>query len=352
MSIPQENALPRLLAVPGRRVEDLPSGLLRMLRAAPSCAATELVFDLVELARIPAPTRRVAPSDSAAFSGVTLLAHGVDEHVAGLPLDGADDLAGTTVVVTRAAHQTRALAEKLEARGAAVIALPAIAIVPPEDPAALDSALRAVAIFDAVVFTSENGVARSFDRVRALGLDARLFAGRVVAAIGPGTAAALAREGLRADLMPEEHVGEALARDLDATLPRASRVLILRATEARDALPKLLREAGHAVTVVPAYTTERAFDAARFERVVARTLRERVRVAVTFTSASTARSVIEALDATESRQLLADCTLVSIGPITSAELRRLGLEVSCEASPYTLDGVVDALVRREDHQEP
>ena len=352
MSIPPVNTPPRSLAVSGRRVEDLPSGLLRQLREAASCAATESVFDLVELARLPAPTQHAGPSDFAASGGVALVAHGVAEHLAAPRLDGTADLAGTTVVVTRAAHQVCALAERLEARGATVVALPAITIVPPSDPAALDAVLRAVAGVDAVVFTSENGVTRSFDRVRALGLDARHFAGRVVAAIGPGTAAALAREGLRADRMPQEHVGEALARDLDEALARGSRVLILRATEARDALPNLLREAGHTVTVVPAYTTERAFDAERFSRLVSKAARDRSRIAVTFTSASTARSVVEALDAAHSRQLLADCTRVSIGPITSAELRRLGLEVSCEASPYTLDGVVDALLRQQKSASP
>jgi uroporphyrinogen III methyltransferase/synthase len=216
-------------------------------------------------------------------------------------------------------------------------------MVPPADPARLDGALRALLTYRAAVFTSENGVLRTFTRARALGLDARAFAGLTVAAIGPGTAAALAREGLRADVMPEEHVGEALAASLIAALPPASRIAVLRATEARDALPRLLREAGHEVDVVPAYTTERAFDVARFRAVHAAS----GAVAVTFTSASTATSVVEALRAEGALALLESCACVSIGPITTAALGEAGVAVNAEAKPYTLGGLVAALVALE-----
>jgi uroporphyrinogen III methyltransferase/synthase len=246
-------------------------------------------------------------------------------------------------VSTRAAHQSGALAALLEAEGARVVALPAIATVPPEDPARLDTAIRALCTYPAAVFTSENGVLCTFARVRALGLDARAFAGRTIAAIGPGTSAALGREGLRADVMPDEHVGEALAAALVTALPSASRVVIFRATEARDALPRLLREAGHEVDVVPAYTTVRAFDVARF-----RALHEACgALAVTFTSASTALSVVEALRSAGALELLESSARVSIGPITSAALVEAGVVPNAEARPYTLAGLVAAMVALE-----
>ena len=355
------NAPPRLVAVPARRVDDLPSGLVRSLREAPSCAATAGVFDVVELARMPAATRLVDGHSPDALEDVAVLAHEPGEllttsekprSAAAPRLDlRSDELRGLVVVVTRAAHQVRTLADKLEARGARVVALPAIAIVPPADPSGLDETLRSVNTFDAVVFTSENGVVRAFERVRALGLDARHFAGRIVAAIGPGTASALAREGLRADLMPEEHIGEALALALNERLARGQRVAIVRATEARDVLPELLRAAGHEVVVTPAYTTERAFNAQRFASLVEAS-RGHTRVSITFTSASTARSVVEALDAASGRHLLAECIRASIGPVTSAELHRLELRATCEASPYTLDGVVDAIARAHREATP
>jgi uroporphyrinogen-III synthase len=337
---------PRLLAVPARRVADLPLDVVRQLRAAKRCAATDAVFDVVELARMPLVTERIAAArmSSAADLGFELVAVGAEELASGSPVTARPrPLEGLTVVSTRAAHQTGALAELLEAEGARVVALPAIAMVSPAEPERLDEALRSLETYAAVVFTSENGVLCTFERVRALGLDARAFAGRTVAAIGPGTAGALAREGLRADVMPEEHVGEALAAALVEALPPRSSVAILRATEARDALPRLLREAGHDVDVVPAYTTIRAFDAARFRALDAAC----GSLAITFTSASTATSVVEALREARAFELLGRCTCVSIGPITTAALAEAGVVVNAEAKPYTLGGLVSALVAHE-----
>jgi len=337
---------PRLVAVPARRVAELPMDLVRVLRAASSVAATDEVYDVVELVRLPAPTARAAGAVAADSDAPELLAvspEELDAHQGGRLSSARPPLEGLTVVSTRAAHQSGALAELLEAEGARVVALPAIAMVPPEDPARLDTALRALCTYTAAVFTSENGVLCTFARVRALGLDARAFADRTIAAIGPGTSAALGREGLRADVMPDEHVGEALAAALITALPSASRVVIFRATEARDALPRLLREAEHEVDVVPAYTTVRSFDVARF-----RALHETCgALAVTFTSASTALSVVEALRSAGALELLESSARVSIGPITSAALVEAGVVPNAEAMPYTLAGLVAAMVALE-----
>lgn len=332
-----------LVAIDAQRSQDLTAAVVQTLRAAPLCTATEAVFDLVELVRLPARTYRAAadrsmpPHGLFAASATELASSGlaVHQHDA-----FAEPLAGLTIVVTRSAHQVAPLAALLEAAGGRVIAMPAIDIVPPAEPSRVDAALRSLSPANAVVFTSENGAERTFAHVRALGLDARLFAGKIVAAIGPGTAQALARWGLRADLVPDEHVGEALADALMVRLESPQRVVIFRATEARDALPRLLADAGHSVSIVPVYATTRAFDAARFV-----TLAEHGGpLAMTFTSASTATSVLDAMDAAGARDRLAGVGLVSIGPITSAAMQDRGVSPNAEAAPYTLAGVVGAIV--------
>lgn len=331
-----------LVAVNAQRAEELPAGVAETLRSATRCTASEGTFDLVELVRMPARTYR-APR-GAALPNEGLFAATTEELRAwGITPErltaGARPLTGLTVVVTRAAHQVAPLAVLLEAAGARVVALPAIAMEPPAEPARVDAALLHLASRDAVVFTSENGALYTFERARALGLDARVFAGRPVAAIGPGTAKALAREGLRADLVPAEHIGEALAAALVARLAPQSRIAIFRATEARDALPRLLAEAGHAAEVIPVYTTVRAFDADRFATLA----RSGAPLAVTFTSASTATSVIDALEAANASAHLAGAGIVSIGPITTEALVARGVRPNAEAKPYTLAGVVDAI---------
>src|SRR5713101_2930984 len=67
-------------------------------------------------------------------------------------------LAGKRVVITRAESQSATLAAALRAHGAEVISLPLIQILPPLDYAALDRALRDLAKFDWLVFTSQNAV--------------------------------------------------------------------------------------------------------------------------------------------------------------------------------------------------
>ena len=74
-----------------------------------------------------------------------------------------------------------------------------------------------------------------------------------MAAIGPGTAAALAEHGIRADVVPERFVAESLVQALEQV--PVSRALIARAGQARDVLPDALRARGAEVDVVALYET-------------------------------------------------------------------------------------------------
>ena len=159
-------------------------------------------------------------------------------------------LFGRTVVVTRAREQASELRARLVALGATVLELPAIRIAP------IDFTLPDLQEFGWIVFTSANGVDAFFDRGLApSSLDARALAPVRIAAIGPGTAAALARRGLRADLVPERFVAESL---LDAFPAGAGRVLLARAQSARDVLPEGLARKGYDVEVLAVYRTEPA----------------------------------------------------------------------------------------------
>ena len=114
------------------------------------------------------------------------------------------------------------------------------------------------------------------------------LAGARVAAIGPGTAAALREHGVIADVVPEKFVAEGLVEAL-ADVP-VSRALIARAADARDVLPDALRERGAEVDVVALYeTVAEPFDDAQRAAVARADY-------VTFTSSSTVRFFFEALD--------------------------------------------------------
>ena len=230
-------------------------------------------------------------------------------------------LAGRTIAVTRAREQASALASRLRALGAAVVEAPAIKIV------ALDGPAPDVARYDLLCLTSPNGVRLLFER---LGRDARALAGVRVAAIGPGTAAALRDHGVIADVVPERFTAEGL---LDALAgDRAGRVLVARAAEARDVLPDTLRERGAEVDVVALYeTVAEPLSEAQLKAVASADY-------VTFTSSSTVRYFLQ------SATLPPNARLVSIGPVTSAALRERGLEPAVEAERHDIEGLVEALV--------
>jgi uroporphyrinogen III methyltransferase/synthase len=240
-------------------------------------------------------------------------------------------LFGRRVVVTRAREQASGLRTRLVELGAEVVELPAIEM------RALEFELPDLSEYAWVVFTSANGVDAFFTRgLHARGLDARALAGLKIAAIGPGTAAALERFGLRADLVPERFVAESLVAAFPPPRVPAERVLLARAEQARDVLPAGLADRGYAVHVLPVYRTVTAEpDPRELERVRAGQFD-----AVTFTSSSTVESFCRLVGAIPEAP-----TVVSIGPITSATAVAAGLRVDIEADPHDIDGLVAAVLR-------
>jgi uroporphyrinogen III methyltransferase/synthase len=239
----------------------------------------------------------------------------------------ARPLAGVSIAVTRARAQASALAARLRDLGAGAVEAPVIRIAsidgPPPEPGR----------YDLVCLTSPNGVGLLFARLEAAGLDARALHGARVAAIGPGTAAALREHGVIADVVPERFIAEGLVEAL-ASVP-VSRALVARAAEARDVLPEALRRRGAEVDIMTLYET------------VAEPLTETQRLAltgvdyVTFTSSSTVRFFLDAVDG---GGLPEGVRLASIGPVTSDALRERGHEPDVEAEQHDIDGLVAALV--------
>jgi uroporphyrinogen III methyltransferase / synthase len=233
----------------------------------------------------------------------------------------APPLAGRTIAVTRARAQASALAARLRALGARVVEAPAIRIE------ALDAELPDLAAFDLLCVTSPNGARRLLELAR----DARALAGPAIAAIGPGTADALAAGGIAADIVPPRAIAESLVEALAQRPVR--RALIVRPERARDVLPDALRDRGVDVEILALYRTlpESLDRAARDAALGADYL--------TFTSASAVRFFLDAAGAPGD-----GARLVSIGPITTAAMRERGLEPHVEATEHTPDGLVAALL--------
>lgn len=250
-------------------------------------------------------------------------------------------LFGKRVLVTRAREQAGPTAALLRERGADPVVVPTIEIRPPTDARAMVEAAGALDRYGWIVVTSANGVERLWAEVRRQGKDARAFATAKLAAIGPGTAAALERYGLTADLVAKVHHGEGLADELGPAIGDAKpKVLVARARRARDVIPEALRAAGCEVDVVPVYETY-APPGPLLDALAALLEAGEIDV-VTFTSSSTVEHLCDALGDRTARLLGSTC-VASIGPITTETARRRGIRVDVTASEHTVRGLVSAI---------
>jgi len=296
-------------------------------------------------------------------------------------------LAGKHVLVTRTQEQASALSQRLRSAGPNAVEFPTIRIVPPQDWSELDVALqRLYALeeknYDWLILTSTNGVSIFFQRLEQLGYRSENMQSRQhvrIAAVGSATAAALERYHVQADLVPEEYVGEgiiaALLKDAEqrGTSLVGQHILLARVAEARKALVIGLQQAGALVDEVAVYYTLLvAPDDTRGQEVL-QLLRSHQLDIVTFTSSSTVRNFVAWLENCEgddtggegacplppsgrgqgdgrgqAPSLLCQTRIASIGPITSQAARELGLHVDIEAKEFTIAGLVDAIIQREE----
>jgi uroporphyrinogen III methyltransferase/synthase len=246
-------------------------------------------------------------------------------------------LFGQRIVVTRPAGQTAGLSLSLRDLGADVIELPAIEIIAPEDSQPIERAIRELSEYQWLIFTSANGVEGFCNSLDASSVDWRDLRAQI-AVIGPATRAAVEALHLKVDVMAEEYVAESLADALSESEVKGKRVLLPRAAVARDTLPEDLRRKGATVDVVEAYRSVAPPDLpARATEVLTSVKRPDW---ITFTSSSTVSNIVRAAPAGS----LEGVKVATIGPVTSATARKLGLNVTVEASEYTADGVVAAIV--------
>ncbi|HET9209594.1 MAG TPA: uroporphyrinogen-III synthase [Thermoanaerobaculia bacterium] len=242
-------------------------------------------------------------------------------------------LAGLRVVVTRAEHQSEGLAAAFERAGAQVELLPLLEVVPPADPRPLERVAAEAGSYDWIVFTSANAV-EAF-----LPLAGPLPSSIKIAAVGPATAEALRRLGIAPHLTARKAEAEGLAADLAAEVA-GKRVLLPQAADARPVLLASLREAGAEAVAVIAYDKRLPPEAPARAAELFTTAPIGW---VTFTSPRIVRHFVE-LFGTDWERRKGELRAVSIGPVTSAELRRYGVEPAAEAARPGEAGMVGAVI--------
>lgn len=251
---------------------------------------------------------------------------------------------GKRIVVTRTREQASVLCNELAERGADVIEIPTIKIVPPENKEALKDALLSLHEYDWIVFTSSNAVTTFFGYFFKGYEDIREFGRTRIAAVGSSTAECVRELHLRVDVVPPQYVASKVAAAMNAFENLENlRVLLIRAEVANPELPLQLLKLGAIVDDVACYKTmpETEDD----DGAAARFLEEGADW-ITFTSSSTAENFHQRFPLPELVLKFPKLGFASIGPETTKTLARLGVKADVEATPHTIEGLVKALERK------
>ena len=223
-------------------------------------------------------------------------------------------LIGKRIIVARAKPEASKLSEGLRELGCHVLELPCAKFMPLTAPGSiLEKAVESIKSYSWLVFTSTVGVNVFFDYLIEAGFDIRALHHIKVACVGTETEKELNKRGIKADYCPDEYNGAALARGLAALVKSDERLLIARAKEGAEDLPRILKGAGIAFDDVAIYdktcnvkklTDTRADFAA-------------------FTSSSTVDWFVEAAKGADLSKVKAVC----IGERTAATARSYDMEV-------------------------
>ncbi len=247
-------------------------------------------------------------------------------------------LFGRRVVVTRTRQQAGALTSRLRALGADVIEIPTIRIDPAPDLREFAEQVRDAHTYEWIIFTSPNGVEKFFELFYKMYQDARSIGGCRIAAIGPGTAAKLKEFHMATDFLPKTSEAEAFVTEFLVQENMENRtVLVVRPEVARDVVSEKLIEAGAIVDEGIAYrtvpeTSDETGAQARF--------RDEGADILTFASSS----AVEAFLALK-LPMPEGVKIASIGPITSATLKKHGLPIHAEAATHDIPGLALAVVK-------
>ncbi len=264
-------------------------------------------------------------------------------------------LFGKKIMVTRAREQSSDLCDMLQDLGAEPVEYPMIRILPMVDLSSLDHAIHlfpsvagltesgeaSSSLYSWVIFTSANAVTIVADRLIQLGYDMRSMAGLHIAAIGPGTAEVLRKHGIRADFVPTRFVAEAILEELPDHLIKGARILLPRASEAREILPQRLTEMGAVTDVTPIYQT--VMDDSDKDEIISE-LAEKAIDVITFASSSTVHNFMQAICEQNIPELIGETVLACIGPITADTLHTYGFAPQIVASEHSIPGLVKEIV--------
>lgn len=256
-------------------------------------------------------------------------------------MNNHDSLRGTTVLVTRAAEQSNQFIKLLEDNGADVLNMPCLCISHPTSYKPLDFAISNLSQYDWIIFTSTNGIDYFIQRLKSQ--HNSLALSPKIAVVGEKTAIHLKKEyGLKPDFIPPQFVSDSLIASFPRNNLKGAKILYPQLEAGgRENIVSSFTALGAEVTAVPAYQST---CATQMPLSVKCAFESREIDIVTFASPKTVKCFHELIKASKSETILSDICIASIGEITSQKCHQILQRVDIEAQPYTLDGLVKAII--------
>lgn len=248
-------------------------------------------------------------------------------------------LEGVRVAVTGTDVLAAKLRKRLEEEGAYTECLLSMAVDSRRSKEAMQAAYDRLSSYAWIVFTSANAVREFFLGLKEHGLDHRSLGHVKFAVVGKGTAKELYGHGFLADYIPDEFCASSLAAGLAELVREGERLLIPRSEKGSPELNRILDEAGAAYDDVILYDV---VEQKRDGKETAEALKKADYL--TFASGSGVDAFFESAGEAE-LALLEKLRIVCIGDITAKRLKEHGRKADVTASPFTVEGMEQAIIR-------
>ncbi len=256
-------------------------------------------------------------------------------------------LKNKVIVLTRSSDQAEYSIKKFESLGAKVISFPAIKIRPIKEFSMFDNYVEDFDRFDYIIFTSENAVKYSLQRLKLQNIS--LPEKIKLACTGKKTADKCKDEGLQIDIIPADYSAKGLLQYFSNEDIKTKKFFIPSSSIARAELQKGLLEQGAEVIQTPIYDVGLP-DKNEIEKNKEKIKNTRPELFI-FTSPSTYNNTLKILEIDEPKNYFEEFTVAAIGPTTKKAIEESGVLVDIIPDKYTMDDLLDSIVKFYSNKE-
>lgn len=263
-------------------------------------------------------------------------------------MNSGQPLKGVRILNSRAVHQAKELSKCIHQFGGISIEVPLLDIKRSQSARNVKALFHQLSKDDWIVFTSKNGVDFFSEHMKSEGLDITALSALRIAVVGEKTKQSLTEQQLEIDLMPTSFTAEALLKEMLQTIPKTSKIVVVRGNLARPLLRNTLAEHHYQVFDFVAYET--AYTVSNEEKLV-QSLKQSNLDYLTFTSPSTVHSFMNVMNKHHLKEEWNQLPCVCIGSVTEKAILSHGAKRVLVPSRFTIENMVQSIIEDVKNQK-